>query len=133
MPSLLWLPLLALLPAEPSKSDEKPDRAAPVKSARTGWLASKRLAEVRPLDDAATLYAADPRRTGGRIDEAKVRARQAAIVRRVLAQPEPVVVLVLGGSHDLTEEGGGRATGRWNTCASPQRSSGWWSRSWPAR
>jgi hypothetical protein len=56
------------------------------------------LEEVRPLDDADALAAADPRTA----DAATLKARDDAIVRNALAGGEPVVV-VLGGDHDLIE------------------------------
>jgi hypothetical protein len=57
------------------------------------------LDEVRPLDDAEALAAADPRKA----DAATMKAREDAIVRKALAGGEPVVIVVLGGGHDLTE------------------------------
>jgi hypothetical protein len=57
------------------------------------------LEEVRPLDDAETLAAADPRKA----DAATLKARDDAIVRNALAGSELVVVVVLGGGHDLAE------------------------------
>jgi hypothetical protein len=55
------------------------------------------LDEVRPLDDAEALATADPRKA----DAATLKARDDAIVRNALAGGEPVVVVVLGGGHDL--------------------------------
>jgi hypothetical protein len=57
------------------------------------------LDEVRFLDDAAALAAADPRKA----DAATLKAREDAIVRNALAGGESVVVIVLGGGHDLAE------------------------------
>jgi hypothetical protein len=69
-----------------------------------GWLAARDLAEVLPLDEPETMNAAAPRRTGGKVDAVKVRAREAAMVRRVMEGERPVVVLVLSGAHDLAGE-----------------------------
>jgi hypothetical protein len=52
---------------------------------------------VRPLDDAEALAAAAPRKA----DAATLKAREDAIVRNALAGGEPVVIVVLGGGHDL--------------------------------
>jgi hypothetical protein len=57
------------------------------------------LEEVRPLDDADALAAADPRKA----DAATMKARDDAIVKNALANGEPVVVILLGGGHDLAE------------------------------
>jgi hypothetical protein len=57
------------------------------------------LEEVRPLDDAETLAAADPRKA----DAATLKAREDAIVKNALAGGDPVVVIVLGGGHDPAE------------------------------
>jgi hypothetical protein len=57
------------------------------------------LDEVQPLDDPEALAAADPRKA----DAATLKARDDAIVRNALAGGEPVVVVVLGGGHDLAE------------------------------
>jgi hypothetical protein len=56
-------------------------------------------AEVRPLDDADLLAAADSRKAS----TATMKARDDAIVRNALAGGEPLVVVVLGGGHDFTE------------------------------
>jgi hypothetical protein len=57
------------------------------------------LEEVRPLDDADALAAADSRRA----DASTLKAPDNAIVRDALAGGEPVVEIVLGGGHDLAE------------------------------
>jgi hypothetical protein len=62
-------------------------------------LLAGELDEVRPLDNAAALAAADPRKAY----VATVKAREDAIVRNDLAAGEPVVVIVLGAGHDLAE------------------------------
>jgi hypothetical protein len=62
-------------------------------------LLAEGLEEVRPLDDAVALAAADPRKA----DAATMKASEDAIVRNALANGEPVVVIVLGGGHDLIE------------------------------
>jgi hypothetical protein len=66
---------------------------------------------VLPLDETETLDGANPRRAGGRLDPPQVAARQAAMVRRAL-RAGPVVVLVLGGAHDLSAEGRRQTGGR---------------------
>jgi hypothetical protein len=53
----------------------------------------------RGLDDDGALAAADPRKA----DAATMKAREDAIARNALAGGEPVVVIVLGAAHDLTE------------------------------
>jgi hypothetical protein len=60
-------------------------------------LMAGELDEVRPLDDAEALAAADPRKA----DAATMKARDDALVRNTLAGGEPVVVVVLCGGHDL--------------------------------
>ncbi len=57
-----------------------------------------------PLDDAAALEDANPSLPGGkvRLDPAKLRARQDAIVKGLLGRG-PLAVIVLGGAHDLSE------------------------------
>jgi hypothetical protein len=60
-------------------------------------LMAGHLDEVRPLDDAEALAAADPRKA----DAATLKARDDAIVKNALAGGEPVVVVLLGGGHDL--------------------------------
>jgi hypothetical protein len=66
-----------------------------------GWLAAEYGVKVLPLDDPDTLDGADPRRTGGRLDPARRRARQAAMVRRAV-EAGPVAVLLLGGADDVS-------------------------------
>jgi hypothetical protein len=64
-----------------------------------GWLMTHaELAEVRPLDDEGPLAAADPRKA----DAATLKAREDTIVRNALKGGEPIAVIVLGASHDLT-------------------------------
>jgi hypothetical protein len=67
-------------------------------------LVSGELQEVFPLDDAELLDAAAPVLANGKVtfDAAKVAARRDAMIRRALATPR-CAVIVLGGSHDLTE------------------------------
>jgi hypothetical protein len=65
-----------------------------------GWLLNTGdLAEVRPLDDAGPLAAADPRKANA----PTTKARGDAIVRNALAGEVPIVVIVLGAAHDLRE------------------------------
>lgn len=59
--------------------------------------------EVLPLDDEALMDAADPTKNGWRFDGADNDAREAAMVKRLLAGG-PVVVVVLGQAHDLRSE-----------------------------
>jgi hypothetical protein len=60
------------------------------------------LVEVRALDDAEALKAAEPRWLGGELfDPAAVRAREDAMARRLADAKEPLVVALLGGGHDL--------------------------------
>jgi hypothetical protein len=73
------------------------------------------LDEAAPLDDDEALDAADPRRQPGAGRTPADGRREAAIVRRALSAGPPLVVLVvlvLGGHHDLGEalrrQGGGR-------------------------
>jgi hypothetical protein len=62
------------------------------------------LVEVRALDDAEALKAAQPRWLGGELfDPAAVRAREDAMAERVASAKEPLVVALLGGGHDLCE------------------------------
>jgi hypothetical protein len=67
-------------------------------------LVSGELEEVLPLDDAKLLDAAGPVVASGKVtfDAAKVAARQDAMVQRALAK-DHAAVIVLGGSHDLTD------------------------------
>ena len=60
--------------------------------------------EVRALDDAEALKAAEPRWMGGALfDPAAVRAREDAMAKRLAQAKEPLVVALLGGGHDLSE------------------------------
>jgi len=60
------------------------------------------LVEVRALDDAEALKAAEPRWLGGELfDPAAVRAREDAMAKRLAQAKELVVVVLLGGEHDL--------------------------------
>jgi hypothetical protein len=67
-------------------------------------LVSGELEEVLPLDDAELLDAAGPVLANGKLafDPLKVAARQDAMVQRALAK-DHAAVIVLGGSHDLTD------------------------------
>lgn len=69
-------------------------------------LAAGIVAEVRPLEDAELLAAADPRRTDGTaaFNEVGQWQRDQAIVKRLLQCTESVAIVILGGSHDLTSE-----------------------------
>jgi hypothetical protein len=90
--SLLWLPLLALLPAEPSKSDEKPDRAALVKSART---------VVSAILDAARENGKKPKPlTGDALTEYYVRAAATAARKLPRKQSVPAFLLAVGVALD---------------------------------
>jgi hypothetical protein len=65
-------------------------------------LAAGELKEVLPLDSETTLQPANLVQEGQiRGDAAKVKERRDAMVRNALKQP--VAVIILGGSHDLTE------------------------------
>ena len=60
------------------------------------------LVEVCALDDAEALKAAEPRWLGGELfDPAAVRAREDAMAKRLAQAKELVVVVLLGGEHDL--------------------------------
>jgi hypothetical protein len=67
-------------------------------------LVSGELLEVLPLDDAELLDAAGPDLANGKLafDPLTVAARQDAMVQRALAK-DHTAVIVLGGSHDLTD------------------------------
>jgi hypothetical protein len=67
-------------------------------------LVSGELEEVLPLDDAELLDAVGPVLANGKLtfDPAKVAARRDAMVQRALAK-DHAAVIVLGGSHDLTD------------------------------
>lgn len=60
--------------------------------------------EIRPAEDADAMESANPV-NGGKVhfDAAARERRESAIVRKVLAEGSPVVVLVLGGGHDLAD------------------------------
>ena len=61
------------------------------------------LVEVRALDDADALRAAAPRWLGGELfDPQAVGAREDAMAQRLASAKEPVVVVLLGGGHDLS-------------------------------
>jgi len=62
------------------------------------------LEEVLPPDDEKLLDAAKAVLTGGKltVNAAKVAERREAMVQKALAK-EPVAVIILGGSHDLTD------------------------------
>jgi hypothetical protein len=64
-------------------------------------LLSGAIDKVLPLDDGQALEAAGPIRQGNgiRFDSAKIEARRKAMIRRLPAQG--MVLVVLGGSHDL--------------------------------
>ncbi len=63
------------------------------------------LDDVRPLDDAELMDAANPVQPDGTIefDERANTAREAGMVQRLL-DDGPVVIFVLGGDHDLRDE-----------------------------
>src|SRR5262249_55953541 len=62
------------------------------------------LVEVRALDDAEALKAAEPHWLGGELfDVAAVRAREDAMAKRLAQAERPLVVLLLGGEHDLSQ------------------------------
>jgi hypothetical protein len=61
------------------------------------------LVEVRALDDADALNAAEPRWLCGELfDPQAVRAREDAMARRLARAKEPLLVALLGGGHDLS-------------------------------
>jgi hypothetical protein len=66
-------------------------------------LMSGELAEVLPLDDADLLDQANPVTPDGQVkhDRDRVRAREDAMVRAVLER-KGIVVIILGGNHDLS-------------------------------
>jgi hypothetical protein len=61
--------------------------------------------EVRALDDAEALEAAEPRWLGGELLVAPhaVRAREGVMAKRLARAEEPLVVVLLGGDHDLRD------------------------------
>jgi hypothetical protein len=63
------------------------------------------LVEVRALEDADALKAAEPRWLGGNLvpDHRANHAREDAMAKRLAQAKEPLVVLLLGGRHDLSE------------------------------
>src|SRR5262249_16458738 len=69
--------------------------------------------EVRPLGDAELLEQAKPITPDGnvKLDPAKLAARQDGIVKLATAK-EPFALIVLGGSHDLSESVRGVGDGR---------------------
>ena len=60
---------------------------------------------VLPAEDKAAYEAANPVKPDGRIvfDQKAIEARENAIVRKMLHQSSKVAVVVLGGSHDLSD------------------------------
>ena len=68
--------------------------------------AEGKLNEVRAADDAAAHAAANPVQSDGTVrwDAAADARREQAIADRLLAAEEPLVVVVLGGRHDLNDE-----------------------------
>lgn len=66
---------------------------------------SGELTAALPLDDEETHQAANPIKPDGTIhfDDAKIKAREEAMVKRLLAAKELVAVIVLGAGHDLSE------------------------------
>src|SRR5262245_9677129 len=65
---------------------------------------SEGLVAVRPLEDAKALEAASPRWLGGRaFDDDAVRAREGAMANRLASAQEQLVIVLLGGEHDLGE------------------------------
>ena len=63
------------------------------------------LVEVRALYDAEALKAAEPRWLGGKLapDHRANQAREDAMAKRLAQAKEPLVVVLLGGAHDLGE------------------------------
>lgn len=61
--------------------------------------------EAFALDDEKALAEAAPKRVNGgyEFDPEKLRAWREAIVRNCMAQGVPLVVIILGAAHDLTE------------------------------
>ncbi len=90
--------------AEAAEVIERHRRDALELGAPAVLLAAGELEEALPLDDAVALEGANPVTPGGkvRLDPAKLRARQEAIVRGLAAQGVPCAVIVLGGAHDLS-------------------------------
>src|SRR5437899_10111359 len=62
------------------------------------------LKEVLALDEEGPLEGANPVRPDGtvKLDASKVRQCQAAMVKTLARRPEPILVIVLGGAHDLS-------------------------------
>ena len=86
---------IAMLALEQYDADELTVGAAGV------LFADGSLIEVRPLEESEELTAADPRRMDGTaaLDEAGQQRRDEAIVRRLLACPEPVAVVTIRVEH----------------------------------
>jgi hypothetical protein len=84
--------------------DDHRDRLLEFGAAGRLFIAGE-LEDVLPLDDDDALEASRPVTTDGRVklDKAKVRAREEAQVRLLLAG-DPVAVIVLGGKHDLSHQ-----------------------------
>ena len=63
------------------------------------------LVEARALEDADALKKAEPRWLGGefRPGPEATKAREEAMARRLASAKEPVVVVLLGGAHDLRQ------------------------------
>src|SRR5262249_61350001 len=63
------------------------------------------LVEVRALEDADALKEAEPRWLGGKFRPGPeaTKAREEAMARRLASAKEPVVVVLLGGAHDLRQ------------------------------
>lgn len=57
--------------------------------------------DVTPLDDDATLGAADPRKNGWQFEGPANAARERAMARRLI-EAGPVAVAIVGQGHDLT-------------------------------
>lgn len=77
-------------------------------------LCAQLLIEVRPLDDADAIEAVAPRVEGGKLvlDEAAAEKRRDAMARHIAGATEPLVVVVLGGAHDLRPHLARHAPGR---------------------
>jgi hypothetical protein len=59
---------------------------------------------VRALEDADALVKAEPRWLGGGLfDPHAIRAREEAMAQLLVSAREPLVVILLGGEHDLSE------------------------------
>jgi hypothetical protein len=99
--------LLAKVLAEKERrlGDALKFREAILQQGATGQLfRAGRIKEVLPLDDAAAWKAANPVKEDGSVllDEKAIKKREEAQVAAILRQ-RGIVVIVLGGAHDLTD------------------------------